>query len=192
MGKTRRNGWQFKIFQLNLRENSFSTKNIVLSILIGLLFIFGSCQRHSDMQDEGADFLQGTWIQDSIAGKQEMLNYTVHEFKVTCDSIYVTFQVHAKTKTIADSCYGDGNWTEYAKAVYSIRGDSMIVEGVYTKPNGKQKISGCYRHGPYTPRFTIARKDDKHIVLENKFEGRPIILRKTSTISCVPKKRWEL
>ncbi|MGN5956474.1 fumarate hydratase [Sphingobacterium lactis] len=144
------------------------------------------------MQTEGAAFFQGVWKQESKVDTSQTLNYTLHDFKITCDSMYATFHVHNKVKTIPDSCYGDGNWTEYAKAVYVQRGDSIIVEGLYTKPNGKQKISGCYRSGPYVPRFKIAYAGKDSIVLENRFEARPIILKKVADITCVPKKRWEM
>lgn len=159
---------------------------------MGMLFCLSACQRHSEMQTEGVQALQGVWVQDSIPNQSKMLNYTLHEFTFRCDSVYVTMHVRAKTKTIADSCYKDGNWTEYAKAVYVQRGDSIIVEGVYTKENGKQKISGCYRSGQYLPRFKLAYHSADSVVLENRFESKPIILKKTKDITCVPKKRWEL
>ncbi|MGJ1206163.1 fumarate hydratase [Sphingobacterium lactis] len=177
---------------MNRTKSTYFPWIAYLSLCLGMLSIFAGCQRHSDMQDEGEDYLQGIWVQDSIPGQAAMLNYTIHEMKFTCDSIYVTMHVHNKVKSIPDSCYGDGTWTETAKAVYSVRQDSMIVEGVYTKPNGKQKISGCHKHGQYIPRFMISAKGGDSLILENKFEGRPIVLRKTADITCVPKKRWEL
>jgi len=161
-----------------------------LALVLGMLFIGSSCQRHSDMQDEGADWFQGVWVQDSIPNSANMLNYTLHEFRVTCDSIYTTMKVHNKVKTMPDSCFKNGEWTEYAKAVYVLRGDSMIVEGVYTKPNWKQKISGCYKQGEYLPRYKVAYKSKDSVVLENKFDARPVILKKIKDITCVPKKRW--
>lgn len=157
-----------------------------------MLLLFPSCQRHSDMQGEGADYLQGVWVQDSIPGQDQMLNYTIHELKFTCDSMYATMHIHNEVQTIPDSCYQQGEWTEYAKAVYSVRADSMIVDGVYTKPNGKQKISGCYRYGTYGPRFLIRSTSKDSLVLESRYDSRPIVLRKTADITCVPKKRWEL
>ncbi|WP_317164302.1 fumarate hydratase [Sphingobacterium sp. SGG-5] len=157
-----------------------------------MLFAFLSCQRHSDMQEEGAAFLQGVWQQDSIPGQEDMLRYTLHELRFTCDSMYATMYVHASVKTMPDSCFKGGQWTEYAKAVYVVRGDSMIVEGVYTKENGKQKISGCYKHGQYLPRFKIAYYSSDSLVLESRFDSRPLIMKKTADIVCVPKKRWEM
>lgn len=160
--------------------------------MVGMLFSIAACQRHSEMQTEGASFLQGVWIQDSIPHHEQMLNYTIHEFTFTCDSVYTTMHVHAKTKTIPDSCYKNGEWTEYAKAVYVVRADSMIVEGIYTKESGKQKISGCYKQGQYLPRFKILHHSADSVVLQNKYDSGPIILRKTADVTCVPKKRWEI
>lgn len=165
---------------------------VYLGIFLGILFVFPRCQRHSEMQTEGVSFLQGVWVQDSIPQQQQMLNFTLHEFTFTCDSLYSKMYVHARTKTIPDSCYNNGSWTEYAKAVYVLRGDSIIAEGIYTKENGKQKISGCYKSGQYLPRFKLVYHDKDSVVLENKFDSRPIILRKTKDITCVPKKRWEM
>ncbi len=160
-------------------------------LLVGMLFFSWSCVRQSEMQEPGADFFQGEWVQDSIAGQDDMLHYTLHEMKVTCDSIYATLRVHSTVKNMPDSCFGDGEWTEYAKGVYVVRGDSLIVDGLYTKPNWKQKISGCYRQGPFVPRFKITEKQADRIVLESRFDQRPIILRKTADITCVLKPRWE-
>ena len=156
-----------------------------------MLLSFTACQRHSEMQSEGVQALQGVWIQDSIPHQDQLLSYTLHEFTFRCDSVYVTMDVHAKNKTIPDSCYKNGNWKEYAKAVYVQRGDSIIVEGVYTKENFKQKISGCYKTGQYLPRFKIVNLSTDSVVLQSRYESTPIILRKTQDITCVPKKRWE-
>lgn len=157
-----------------------------------MLFLITACQRHSEMQTEGVSFLQGVWVQDSIAQQDQMLNFTLHEFTFTCDSLYAKMHVNSKTKTMSDSCFNNGSWTEYAKAVYVLRGDSIVVEGIYTKENGKQKISGCYKNGQYLPRFKLVYHDRDSVVLENRFDSRPIILRKIQDITCIPKKRWEM
>lgn len=160
--------------------------------MVGMLSAFMSCQRHSDMQTEGVKALQGVWVQDSVENQANLLSYSLHSFTFRCDSIYSTMDVYAKTKTIPDSCYNNGNWQEYAKGVYVQRGDSLIVEGVYTKENGKQKISGCYKNGQYLPRFKIISISEDSVILQNKFESKPITLRKTQDINCIPKKRWEM
>ncbi|MCW8312346.1 fumarate hydratase [Sphingobacterium thalpophilum] len=166
------------------------SKTYLLALAVGMFFFFASCKFNSDMQSEGASFLQGEWVQDSIAGQQQMLQYTLHEFKFTCDSIYTVLHVNNKVQTIPDSCYKNGSWTERAKGIYVLRGDSVIVDGIFTKENGKQKISGCYRSGQYIPRFKVVYHDPDSVVLESRFDQRPIILRKVKDISCVPKKRY--
>lgn len=149
------------------------------------------CTLNSEYQHEGADYLQGVWVQERMPLQDELLQYTLHEFKFTCDSIYSTMTTHSSAKNIADSCFNDGEWTEYAKGVYVVRGDSLLVDGLYTRENWKQKISGCYRIGQYLPRFKIIHHSSDSLVLQNRYDQRPVILRKTQDITCVPKKRWE-
>ncbi|WP_262247929.1 fumarate hydratase [Parapedobacter soli] len=167
-------------------------KQPLLAFLAGVLFLLASsCRFNPDIQHQGADYLQGVWIQDSIPMQHALLQYTRHELKFTCDSIYATMWVTSKVRNIADSCYNDGQWIEYAKGVYVVRGDSLIVDGLYTKPDWRQKISGCYRSGQYLPRFKIVRYTADSLMLENRYDPRPLLLRKTADITCVPKKRWE-
>ena len=161
-------------------------------LIAGMFFLcMSGCRFHPDIQHPGADYLQGVWVQDSIPMQDALLHYSLHELKFTCDSIYTTMQVISKVRNIADSCYNGGQWTEYAKGIYVVRGDSLIVDGLYTKPDWRQKISGCYRIGQYLPRFKIVRYTADSLVLENRYDQRPILLRKTADITCVPKKRWE-
>lgn len=158
----------------------------------GMLFLLvGGCRFNPDIQYRGADYLQGVWVQDSMPLQDALLNYTLHELKFTCDSIYATLHVTSKVRNIADSCYNGGQWTEYAKGIYVVRGDSLIVDGLYTKPDWRQKISGCYRIGQYLPRFKIVRHSADSLTLENRYDPRQLSLYKTSDITCVPKKRWE-
>lgn len=159
--------------------------------MASMLFVVSSCVRHSEMQTEGADFLQGVWVQDSIPHQSQMMDYTLHEFKFICDSVYTTMHVNASVQRIPDSCYKDGEWTEYAKGVYVMRGDSLIGEGIYTKENGKYKTAGCYKTGTYLPRYRVAYHDADSLVLESRFDQRRLVLRKIHSISCVPKRRWE-
>lgn len=155
-----------------------------------LLFLFG-CRFNSDIQSKGADYLQGVWRQDHTPMQDQLLQYTLHEFTFRCDSVYATLQTTSTTRNIPDSCFNNGKWTEYAKGVYVVRGDSLLVDGLYTKADWRQKISGCYRIGQYLPRFKIVRHTADSLVLENRFDPRPILLRKIAPITCIPKKRWE-
>ncbi|WP_437919150.1 fumarate hydratase [Sphingobacterium sp. LRF_L2] len=164
---------------------------VSMFIFMSMLLFACSCVRHSEMQTEGAEFLQGVWVQDSIPHQSEMMDYTLHTLKFVCDSVYTTMSVRAKTQRISDSCYQNGEWTEYARGVYVIRGDSLIGEGIYTKANGKYKTSGCYRTGTYLPRYRVAYHSKDSLVLESRYDQRPLVLRKTQSISCIPKRRWE-
>lgn len=165
-------------------------RKLYLFFIISAASLAG-CTLNSEYQHEGADYLQGVWVQERVPLQDELLQYTLHEFKFTCDSIYSTIHTHSSAKNIADSCFNDGEWTEYAKGVYVVRGDSLLVDGLYTRENWKQKISGCYRIGQYLPRFKIVHHSSDSLVLQSRYDQRPVILRKTQDITCVPKKRWE-
>lgn len=160
-------------------------------LLAGLILLAGSCRFHSNVQREGAGYLQGVWIQDTVPMQDALLQYTLHELKFTCDSVYAVMHVTSKVRTVLDSCYNDGHWVEYAKGVYVVRGDSLLVDGQYTKADWRQKISGCHRSGQFLPRFRIVRYTADSLVLENRYDHQPLLLRKTSSITCVPRKRWE-
>ncbi|MFC3199179.1 fumarate hydratase [Parapedobacter deserti] len=156
-----------------------------------MLFLSAGCRFNPDVQYEGADYLQGIWVQDSVPMQDILLQYTSHELSFTCDSIYATLHTTSKVKNIADSCYNDGRWTEHAKGVYVVRGDSLLVDGQYTNADLRPKTSGCYRIGQYLPRFKIVRYSADSLVLENRHDQRSIVLRKKADITCIPKKRWE-
>ncbi len=156
-----------------------------------LFLTTGGCRFNPDIQHRGADYLQGVWVQDSIPMQDALLQYELHALTFTCDSIYVTMRVTSKARNIADSCYHGGQWTEYAKGIYVVRGDSLLVDGQYTTAGWRPKMSGCYHIGQYLPRFKIVQYSADSLVLENRYDPRPLLLRKTAAITCVPKKRWE-
>lgn len=173
------------------KPNKKGVRSIGILCLLFCLISISSCKFNSEYQNEGAEYLQGVWVQDSIPYQDQLNSYALHEIKFTCDSMYVKMDVFQKTKTLADSCFNEGNWEEYAKAVYVVRGDSLIVDGLYAKDNWKQKVSGCYRIGQYIPRFKIVHSSSDSLVLENRYDQNKIILRKTEEITCVPRKRFE-
>src|SRR5690606_12832761 len=110
-------------------------------IIAGILFLCTeSCRFNPDMQSEGASFLQGVWVQNSIPMQDALLQYTLHEFKFTCDSIYAVMHTTATVKNVADSCYHNGHWTEYAKGVYVVRGDSLRSEEHTSELQSREKL----------------------------------------------------
>jgi hypothetical protein len=157
-----------------------------------ILFFFScilltSCKFNPNLQGKGAEFLQGEWAEDSVRYRDELLQYTIHQFKFTCDSFYVTLNTVAKTNRYPDSCFNNGNWTEYAKGLYVIKGDSVIISGTFTKPNFKQKISGCYRIGEYLETFVIKDRGPESLRLESLRQHRPLQLALKRRITCIQK-----
>lgn len=159
--------------------------------LIGsLLLIFmvaASCSRLPNVQGKGEAFLQGVWNQDSVPHSDKLLSYTQHKFKITCDSFYVDLTTHSKVNYYTDSCYNNGLWKEYAKGVYEVRNDSLILEGTYTHANYRQKLTGCYQIGRYIKKFYIKSFEPNHLLLQSANDQRECSLVLKEKIVCEPK-----
>ncbi|WP_235964581.1 fumarate hydratase [Pedobacter gandavensis] len=159
---------------------------LMLSLLLTSA-VFAACSRLPNVQGKGEAFLQGVWNQDSIAHKEQLLNYTQHKFKFTCDSFYVDLTTHSKVNYYADSCFNNGVWKEYAKGVYEVRNDSLILEGTYTKANYKQKVTGCYQIGRYVRSFIVKSFESNKLSLVNASDQRECNLILKEKIVCEPK-----
>ena len=149
--------------------------------------ILASCRMNPNLQGKGTDYLQGVWAEDSIAYRNELLQYTTHEFRFSCDSFYVTMKTFARANTYPETCYNNGQWTEYAKGVYSLKNDSLWISGTFTKSNFKQKISGCYRIGQYLETFIIKNRTANSLELRSLKEHRPLQFNLKEKITCVQK-----
>ena len=160
-------------------------KNLFLLLL--LVCVFTACRRLPDVQGKGEAFLQGVWNQDSIAQADQLLNYTQHKFKFTCDSFYVDLTTHSKVNYYPDSCFNNGVWKEFAKGIYLVRGDSLFLEGDYTKSNYKQKVSGCYHTGRFIKSFHIKSMKPDAIRLQSVSDQRDCDLVLKERIICEPK-----
>lgn len=158
---------------------------ILLFSFISILLFSSSCRFNPNLQGKGADFLQGVWQEDSILYRDQLLQYTTHQFKFTCDSFYVTLNTYAKTNIYPDSCFNEGKWLEYAKGTYSVRNDSLLISGTFTKSNFKQKISGCYRVGQYIETFIIKGRSSESIHLESLKQHLPLQLSLKEKITCI-------
>lgn len=158
------------------------TFGLVLSVL---LFI-AACRFNPNLQGEGTEYIQGVWHEAGMPYQKNLLQHTIHDFKFTCDSFYVTLKTIARANIYPDSCYNNGLWLEYAKGIYVIRNDTLILKGVYTKSNFKQKISGCYRTGTYNPAFKINDKYNNTIALQNLQNHTSLILKLKHKTSCIP------
>ncbi|PTS95514.1 fumarate hydratase, partial [Pedobacter sp. HMWF019] len=93
----------------------------ILFFFLLLAGVMVSCRRLPNVQGKGEAFLQGVWNQDSIVNSAQLLNYTQHKFKFTCDSFYVDMVTYSKVNYYSDSCFNGGVWKEYAKGVYAVR-----------------------------------------------------------------------
>lgn len=167
------------------RKINESVRGIFIPLM--LILLISACKFNSKMQDKGVDFLQGSWIAESVPYQDSLSRYELHDFKFTCDSVYVKIKTFSKTKMDSDSCYGNGQWEEYARGVYVVRGDSLLIEATYTYDNWRQKLSGCHHQGQYLPRFKIAKQTTDSLYLNNLYSHIPIQLRKTETTTCIPK-----
>lgn len=165
----------------------FFRRNYLFALVFSLSALCFSCTRLPNVQGKGEVFLQGVWNQDSIANNDKLLSYTQHHFKITCDSFYVDLTTYAKVNYYEDSCFNNGVWKEHAKGTYRVKGDTLLLDGVFTKENYKQKISGCYRNGRYRPSFKIKSSASKSLVLESLNDQRECALVLKEQITCVPK-----
>lgn len=144
------------------------------------------CRINPNLQGSGENYLQGVWNEDSILYQSALLQYTSHKFKFTCDSFYVTFHTTAKTNIFPDSCYNNGSWLEFAKGIYAVKSDTVYLSGTFTKPNFKQKISGCYRIGQYTETFVVNKKSLGFLELKSLKQHLPVTLKLKEKITCIP------
>lgn len=160
-------------------------KHSLYFLLFLSCFLLFACRFNPNMQGRGSTELQGVWEQDSVQYQDKLLEYTRHKFKFTCDSFYVTLNTKAKVNQFADSCFNDGNWSEYAKGTYVFRNDTLYILGTFTKENFKQKISGCHRIGQYLPVFVVKERSPERLVLKDQHIN--ITLNLKQKITCDPK-----
>lgn len=157
--------------------------------LLGMCFAFmaASCRLRPNIQGEGAPYLQGVWKQDSVPQQDRLLTYSLYGMRFTCDSVYLTIDTYNRAPNVADSCMGNGHWKEYARGVYIVRNDSLMIEADFTYSNGKQKLSGCFRRGQFLPKFVVERYTADSLYLRSEYTNLSIQLHKTQAITCVPK-----
>lgn len=158
----------------------------MLPVFFCLFLLAVSCQRLPNVQGEGTPALQGIWNQDSVAASDQLLSYTQHWFKFSCDSFYVDLITHSKANYYSDSCFNNGIWKEYAKGVYQVRADTLFLLGTWTKANYKQKVSGCYRIGQYIRTFKIKDAKAGTLHFESIEDQSDINLVLKQQITCVP------
>ncbi len=162
-------------------------KNAGIFFFALLLLASASCKFNPNLQGKGTESIQGTWEEDSVEYQNELLQYSRHQFRFSCDSVYVTIKTFAKVNTYPDSCFNDGKWTEYAKGTYLNNGDTLMLTTTFTKSNFKQKISGCYRVGQYLPAFIIRKNTGDSLYLESLKQHQNIKLSLKEKTICIQK-----
>lgn len=195
MGTSRRYDWRFKI----IRTNSFETglgggiyklkmvKNASIFFFSVLVLALASCKFNPNLQGKGTESIQGIWEEGKVDYQNERLQYSRHQFRFSCDSVYLTIKTFAKVNIYPDSCFNNGSWTEYAKGTYLTNGDTLMLTTTFTKSNFKQKISGCYRIGQYLPAFIIRKNTGDSLYLESLKQHSNIKLSLLQKTICVQK-----
>lgn len=131
-----------------------------------MLFAAGACSFNPNFQTHGEGYLQGEWQQDSVTMQQQLVNYSLYNFKFNCDSFFVSIKTVSKINQGVDSCTKSGKWTEYAKGVYDQRGDTLHVRGLFCNPDYSYKDpDGCLRSGVYEDSFKVKQTGDSTIQL---------------------------
>jgi hypothetical protein len=146
-----------------------------------------ACKFNPNYQGRGEDLLEGKWEEVAPTYGDSLIQYTRHSFNFTCDSVYVTLETRAKANYYPDSCFNGGRWKEFAKGNYVLKNDTLYIISTFTKPNFKQKLSGCYRIGQYTPSFIIKNKAKDKLQLQGLQQHSPISLVLKEKTNCVPK-----
>ena len=154
-------------------------------LLLALTLI--ACSRDPAVQGKGEDYLQGEWKQDSIALQKQLLNYSLYEFKFSCDSVYATIRSFSKVNTGYDTCMNAGSWTEYVRGTYEQKNDTLRIKGNFCNADFSLKgPEGCFRSGVYQDVFKVSRKSDLLIEFSSISNVIPVNLRLINRITCNP------
>jgi hypothetical protein len=157
---------------------------IFYSIIISLFY---SCRFNENIQGTGADFLQGKWTQDSVEKQNSLINYSLHQFRFSCDSFFVQIQTFSKVKAAVDTCMHGGEWKEYAIGTYRMTSDTLYLKGFFATPEYIIKEDGCLRKGIYEEAFVIRLENQSQLQLNGLYSTIPLKLRLQEKSICEPK-----
>jgi len=140
---------------------------LFLTFLSGLL-IFSSCSFNPNVPKAGEGFLQGTWAEDSIENKDQLVSYERFDFKFTCDSFYLKSTSFSTINLDAGECYNGNTWREYAKGFYTFDKDTLILNGVFVNKDFRFKPeSSCYRFGKMEEKFLVEKVNSDTIIINS-------------------------
>jgi hypothetical protein len=147
-----------------------------------------ACSFNPNLQGRGEDYIQGEWQQDSILMQKQLLNYSLYNFKFSCDSFYVSVHSYSKINSGADSCMNAGHWTEYIRGTYRQKKDTLRLKGNFCNADfSLKKQGGCFRSGVYEEYFTVNKKTDSLVQFLSTSSVIPVNLRLIKKITCNPK-----
>lgn len=166
---------------------NLSTSVFILALAFWLLALY-ACSPNANIQGNGEKYLQGEWQHRQEAVHSKLINYTLYQYKFTCDSFYVTLQSFSKVNYGADTCMNKGHWTEYAKGNYEQRNDTLHLKGFFCTSDFKLKNEGgCFRFGIYEDFYKVVNRTDSSIQLNSTADVLPINLHLIKRITCHPK-----
>lgn len=151
-----------------------------------LLFCALGCRRLPNVQGKGDTRVQGVWEQIASADTTSLMGAR-HDLKFSCDSFYLKLSVDARINYFTDTCTTNGRREEYAKGIYAVKDDTLMLSGTYTKANFKQKISGCYNIGRYRHNFLIIQRADEALIIRDLSNNQTCTLTLKEKINCIPK-----
>ncbi|MFD0795318.1 fumarate hydratase [Mucilaginibacter litoreus] len=167
---------------------AFQFSFIALCFLLFALSLLSACRFNPDMQTPGQTYLQGEWKQDSVTMQQQLVNYSLYNFKFNCDSFFVALKTVTKATAGVDICTKGGQWTEYAKGVYEQKHDTLHVRGIFCNPDYSYKDpGGCFRSGVYEEFFKVIQKTDSVTQLTPISGVLSFDLRLIQRSMCIPK-----
>jgi hypothetical protein len=157
-------------------------------IVAGWFLALSSCSPNANVQSPGVAFLQGEWQQRPEAVHRQLVNYTLYQFKFSCDSFFVTMQSFSKINYGADTCMNKGRWTEYAKGHYDQRKDTLHLRGFFCNADYSLKNpGGCFRSGVYEDYFKTVKVSDSTVKITSTGSILPSNLHLIKRTACVPK-----
>jgi hypothetical protein len=153
-----------------------------------LALTLSACSFNPNLQGRGEGYIQGEWQQDSIPMQKQLLNYSLYNFKFSCDSFYVSVRSYSKINSGADSCMNAGHWTEYIRGTYHQNKDTLHLKGNFCNADfSLKKAGGCFRSGVYEELFTVNKKTDSLVQFLSTSSVIPVNLRLIKKITCNPK-----
>jgi len=155
--------------------------------LLFFVLILASCRFNQAVQKPGVVFLQGEWAQDSVKLQKKLLNYTLYQFRFSCDSVFITTDNFSKVNYGTDTCMNKHKWKEYVRGKYELHHDTLRVRGLYCNPDFSLKNTGCFHIGVYEDLFKLQKQSDTLLHVLSFSSTVPFDIHLTKKITCNPK-----